>query len=70
MASASRNITDFFTPKPKPSEALTAVAEDDDIVYITPIERREIHKKLKKVEEKKAGWTAYRKYTKTERAEW
>ena len=69
MASASRNITDFFTPKPKPSEALNAAAEDDDIVCITPIERREIHKELKKVEEKKAGRTAYRKYTKTERAE-
>ena len=66
---SSRNITDFFAPKPKPSEALIAASQDEEVVCITPMEQEEVQKQLKKVEEKKVGLSSYRKYTKTERAE-
>ena len=59
----------FFLTKPKPSEALIAASQDEDVGCITPIEHEEVQKQLKKVEEKKVGRSSYRKYTKTERAE-
>ena len=65
---ASRNITDFFKPKPKPSEALASAIEDD-IISITTVEREEVRKQLRQVEETKTRRSSYCKYAKTDRAE-
>ena len=61
---ASRNITDFFKPKPKPSEALGSAIEHD-IISITTVEREEVRKQLK---ETKTRRSSYCKYTNTDRA--
>ena len=65
----SRNIEDFFAPKPKPSEALASASKE--VICLTPIVRHEVNKHLKIAEEKIGGSLRgkYRKYTDQERAE-
>ena len=65
---ASRDFTQFFRPKPKPSEALESVVSDD-VISLTTAGREEVQNQLKEDEDKKAGRSFYCKYTKTDLAE-
>ena len=64
----SRNVIEFFKPKPKPIEVLES-AVCNDVISTTTIEREEVRNQLKEVEDRKVGRSSYGKYTKPDRTE-
>ena len=69
-SSSNRGIRQYFVSSKKPSEVLKQNDDTDDVVCLTPVEKEEVLKELKKVEEncdKKRS--KYKKYTDEDKTE-